>query len=422
MDKIHKLLLVILIASVLTLNLMAEGIDNTDNNMNFSGIMNLGYGYGKGNFLNKENETKEIFTSNLQLNADYENDDFYFQSTLFGYAYTMPNNEKAHLMNYHDEYEKQDVFFRSLYGSYKINQNLSVGVGYLAFSNSTPSKYSNDYIQDGEGIYMLNDNTLAAAFAVYKEGNSRTIVGIGTIDETFIDTGMYIDDALRKGGAYTIFAINTYNYEKFTFTSEFLYNSLTYEKKDLSDVYQFGFATAWDDSDNSGWSFYNVLGASIYDNHNEDAKEAIFKNVLGPKAKYGDYIMAKHPDNFAIENKKYYGAAMLWGFRKDFEIGRQEFFTTAEWFHTFGDWSSGNQGNIYLCQDNQVFNVRDDSYYVTLGYIINDQATVRLAYTYSEYDEKGKIGAPSSTVDTEDYIGPQINKIEIMRIMFSYKF
>jgi len=416
MGKINKLLLMILITSVLTLNLMA------DNNMNFSGIMNIGYGHAEKNFSNKENETKEIYTSNLQLNADYETNDFYFQSTLFGYVYTMPNNQKAHLINYHDGYEKQDVFFRSLYGSYKINQNLSVGAGYLAFSNSTPSKYNNDYIQDGEGIYMLNDNTLAAVFAVYKEGNSRTIVGIGTIDETFINTGMYIDDALRQGGAYTIFAINTYKYERFTFTSEFLYNSLTYEKKDLSDIYQVGFATAWDDSENSGWSLYNVLGASIYDNHNEDAKEEIFKNVLGPKAKYGDYIMAKYPNNFAIENKKYYGAAMLWGFRKDFDIDRQEFFVTAEWFHTFGDWTSGNQGNIYLCQDNQVFNIRDDSYYATLGYIINDQATVKFVYTYSEYNEKGKIGAPASTVDTEDYIGPQINKIEIIRFIFSYKF
>ena len=407
---------------ILYLSNLLYAQDEQHNNYNISGILNLGYGHLEGNILNEHNKQKELFSTNLQVNLDYKTDKLYFQSTLFGYAYKMPNGEKVKLMNYYEPYHEYDIFFRSLYVSYKINDNYSVGVGFLPFSNSTPSKYSNDYIQDGEGIYMLNDNTLLSLFSVYTTENSRTIIGIGTIDNTFVNVGNYIDDSLRQGGSLTIFAINKITSGKFTVTSEFLYNYLTYEKKDLSDVYQVGIATEWDDSENSGWSFYNVLGTSIYYNHNEDAKEEIFKNTLGPKAEYGDYIMAKHPDNFAIENKKYYGAAMLWGFRKDFDIGKYEFFTSAEWFHTFGDWTSGNQGNIYLCRDNQTFNVRDNSYYITLGQTFSDTATVRLAYTYLEYNERGKIGAPASTVDTKDYIGTQVNRIKIIKIMFSYKF
>ena len=391
--------------------------------LNFSGILNTGYGGSDAEIIGESEKYQHIVSTNIQLNVDYSYKKFNFQGTLFGYVYDMPGSDKAQIKNYYEPFKETDIFFRSLYMSYEATNELSIGIGILPFSNSTPTKYNNDYVQDGEGIYMLNDNNLASVFGLYKTNNSRTIFGLGTIDDILAPKGNYIDETLRQGGSYTAFLINTYKAtDKITITSELLYNRMTYEKIKIADVYLGGIATVYDDSEVSGWSFYNVIGASIYKNNNIAAKEEIFEHTLKDKAEYGDYIMAQYPNNFAIEKDTYYGGAMLWGGRKDFSIARNDFFVSAEWFHTFGDWSSGNQGNIYLCQDNQIFNVRDNSYYAVFGWIINSSSLVRLSYTYLEFDESGVIGAPAKTVPTEDYIGCPVKNVQIIRAIYSYKF
>jgi len=389
----------------------------------FSGILNTGYGRSNTKIVDVGTENQHIISTNMQLNMDYSYEKINFQGTLFGYAYDMPSDDKAQIKNYYEPFDQLDIFFRSLYVSYEATNSLSIGVGILPFSDSTPTKYNNDYVQDGEGIYALNDNNLASIFGLYKTNSSQTIFGLGTIDDLLVPKGNYIDETLRQGGSYTTFLINTYKAtDKITVTSELLYNRITYEKIKISDAYLGGIASIYDNSEVSGWSFYNVLGISIYKNNNVAAKEEIFKHTLKGKAEYGDYMMSKYPNNFAIEKGTYYGAAMLWGGRKDFSISKDDFFISAEWFHTFGDWSSGNQGNIYLCQDNQIFNIRNDSYYGVFGWIINANSLVRLSYTYLEFDESTVFGTLPKTVPTEDYIGYQAKEAHIIRAIYSYKF
>jgi len=386
-----------------------------------SGKSSTWYANYKKEMVQGEDKTSDFYTTNLQLNVDYKKDNFYFQSTLFGYIYDTESGKEMQSANYYKGFEKKDLFFRSLYMSYKVTPNFSVGAGVLPFSNSAPIKYNDDYIQDGEGINILNDAALTSAFLKYEIENSRTIVGIGTQDDILVPLGNYLLELVQED-SYTAFIINTYTKDKLEFVSEFLYTNMKYETIELSEIYLLGFSAAWDDSEESGYSVYGAIGGSIYDNHNTKAKGAIYSNTLGDKAAYGDYISAQSPDNFAIENKKYYGGSHLLGARKDFSIGREEFFINAEWFHTYGDWSSGNQGNIYLPKNNQMYNIRDDSYYLNAGYIINNDAQFRVSYTYLEFEEMGKIGAPAVTVPSEDFIGKGFYKAEIIRVIFTYKF
>lgn len=389
----------------------------------FSASGKLSFWYASYDKQIQTGETKEqnLYITNLQINTDYKKDNFYFQSTIFGYIYETQENKQMSNTNYYKPFDKSDIFFRSLYMSYNINQNLTIGAGVLPFSNSAPIKYTDDYIQDGEGINILNNNTLTSIFIKYEIGNSRTIVGIGTIDDILVNTGNYVDEVLEED-SYTVFIINTYNYNKFELISEALYTDMSYEGIAISEIYLLGFNFAWDDSEDSGLSLYGSVGLSLYDNHNTEAKNRIFTNALKENAPYGDYIMSKNPDSFAIENKKYYGGSHLFGARKDFSISTQEFFVNAEWFHTYGDWSSGNQGNIYFPKNNQMYSIRDDSYYINTGWVINDNTQLRLVYSYLEFKETGKIGGLMSTVPTKDYISEAFTKVEIIRVIFTYKF
>jgi len=237
-----------------------------------------------------------------------------------------------------------------------------------------------------------------------------------------VPTGTYITKNIKYSESYTAFLINDIKLNKFKITNEILYNYLKYKTKKLSDVIIMGTSIVYDDSQDSGWSLYTNLGLSIYMNDNKDSKETIYKAVLKDKAAYGDYIKAQNPDSFLFDNKTYYGGASLLGFRKDFDFMRNEFFINAEWFHVYNHWSSGNQGNLYTPKNNEALNVRDDSYYLNGGYVVNDSSLIRATYTIMDISERGKIGTPAVAIPVEDFLSPSIKKITMFRIIFTHRF
>jgi len=413
-----KLLVLIYLVSSLSLNLYA-------NNFVFSGKFQSNYSSMKRETPYKKppKDLKGMINTNLQLSTDYNGDNFNFQSSVYMYhTKIIGNAPRVTNQNYIKGFKNDDIIFRSLYLSYKTTENLSLGLGILPFSNSATTEFNADYTEDGEGIYMLNDSILTAVFGVYKTENSKTTFGIGTFDDLILPTGLYINEGLSDGGSFTYFAINELKYNKFKIMNEFLSLHLVYRKKSLADAFNIGTSVIYDDSENSGFSVYGVVGASVYANHNKDAKEAVYKDALGPKAPYGDFIKAKYPNNFAFDNKTYYGAATLLGIRKDFSLFREDFFINAEWFHTFNDWISGNQGNIYFPKNTQMANIRNDSYFLNLGYNINNFNTIRMSYSILEFNEEGKIGNPADTLPSEDYIGISIKKASIFRLVYDFKF
>jgi len=410
----------IIILALLSLSLIAG-------DFSYGGTLNTGGGKVQADVFNPKTQSYEkrsenIHLTNIQLNLDYENEDFYVQTSLYGYVYHTKSGDPLKFINYYEPVEKQDIFFRSLYISYKATDEISIGAGVLPLSNSTPTKYNNDYIQDGEGIYMLNDSVLTSVFATYKTENSRTILLLGTIDPLLVPTGNYIDETLRQGGSYSIVLVNKLQMDKFELTTQVSFNHMEFEQKNLSDAWVSGMALVYDDSEDSGWSVYGVAGFSVYNNDNADSKSAIYDKVFKEKAPAGDYIASLYPNSFNFEKKTYYGGASLLGARKDFSIGKQDFFVSGEWFHVYGDWISGNHGNIYMEQNNQTFNIRDNSYFLNLGYLITNNFMFRISTTYLEYEEQGKIGNLADTVPTEEFIGGGINSQVVTRVVFTYKF
>jgi len=413
-----KLIILVYSLSLLSLNLYS-------NNFTFSGKFQSSYAGTKRETLYKKplKDLEGTINTNLQLSTDYKGDNFNFQSSVYMYHTKIIGDiPRVNNQNYINGFKNDDIIFRSLYLSYNITENLSLGLGIIPFSHSGTTEFNSDYTQDGEGIYMLNDSVLTAIFGVYKTENSKTTFGIGTFDDLILPTGLYINEGLSDGGSFTYFIINDYRMGKFKIMNEFLSSHLVYRRKSLADAFNIGTSLTYDDSEESGLSLYGVAGVSIYANHNKGAKEAVYKDTLGPKAPYGDFIRAQYPNNFGFDNGTYYGAATLLGFRKDFSLFKEDLFINAEWFHTFNDWISGNQGNIYFPKNTQMSNVRNDSYFLNLGYNINNFNTVRVSYSILKFNEEGKIGNPSDTLPSEDYIGISIKKASIFRIVYDFKF
>ena len=357
---------------------------------------------------------------NLQINYDYRNDNFYFQATPYAYIYETKDGNKLKLDSFYKPHEKYEIFFRSFYASYRVYKgpvNITLGLGVLPFSNSSPTEFSRYYISDGEGINILNDSALTSVFALF-EGSSKTIVGIGTPEALIVPSGNFIDETLRDG-SYTVFLINTYKNEKYKLISELLYNDMKFERKDLATVELAGVSLSWDDSANSGWSFFSSLGVSCYNNHNLDAKDVILEEFNIPS-----YLPKVKPESFTFdEDKDYYGAAFLLGTRKDFEVMDEDLFVNAEWFHTWGVWSSGNQGTLYNgAKYTQAFFVRNNSIYFNIGWTINDNQQISIMHQWIEMKNSPSIGMPASRIPYDDYLGISHKDLFIHQINWSYRF
>ncbi len=418
----------ILSTLLLVIQLQATDIEEDNNNFRISGKVTTYFTDVDIHSTDHTTTNKDMYYLSTQLNLDYTLDNFYFQATPYFYIMDTSNHQKVSNITMNKPYEKSMLFFRSLYISYTVD-NWTIGVGILPFSNSVPMKFSDNSIQDGVGLNTLNDNDLTSLFGIYKTSNSETIFGIGSMEELIVPTGEYISDNLKEG-TKLYFIINTVEHDKWTFTNELFYVDMKYNNKDLSEIYLYGLGVSWDDTSESGLVVYNVAGASMYKNNSINAKDEIYTVLFSDNPygldgiTYGNMVAAKYPDSFAINDETYYGGSNLLGFRYEMDYFPLETFINMEWFHTFGDWSSGNQGNMYNGKINQSFNVRDNSYYINFGILTTKNSLLRFSYTYAEYEEFGKIGAPASTVQAEDFLGGKSvrNKVEGIHVIFTYKF
>ena len=411
----------ILLCSILFSDSMKE--DSLKDNFKSSGVIKTYYSNINIDKTDGSTQKIQMYYTSAQLNFDYTNDSFHFQATPYVYIYDTTDHKEIKNPVVSDLYSKSKFFFRSLYMSYSY-EDFSIGTGILPFSNSVPMKYSDNSIQDGVGLNTLNDNDLLAIFGTYKTSNSSTIFGVGElVDDRVVPTGDYIDESLKED-TLIYFLINTIDNDKWTFTNELMHIDMKYNKKDLSKVWLAGVGASWDDSMDSGVVFYDVLGGSIYDSHASNAKDEIYTEKFGSLAK-GNYLESVFPNSFAMKDKTYYGASNLLGLRYEIDALPLETFINIEWFRTFGDWTSGNQGNIYNGKINQMFNNRDNSYYVNYGILTSKNSLLRFTYSYIEFNESGKVGAPASTIKSEDFFGGNTvvrKKVEAIHVIFTYRF
>lgn len=387
--------------------------------MDVSGKFNARYGVHQQQEYENEGikyNTDALIITTLQFNIDYNDGLMSFQATPFFSLYGTNSGSDYKNNNLPVPYDKGEVFFKSLYASYG-EPYFKVGAGVLPLTDSEPSKFNDDYIQEGEGISMLNETPLTSVFVKSEYQNLKFIAGLGTLEELVIPVGTYIGEALLDNSE-VIFAIVTADFDKLNITAEYLHNDLKfYGNEDLGVLQNIGMSFSYDDSLHSGFSLYGTIGGSAYENKSIDAKDAILTKYSIP-----DVAVQYYPESFAFNNDTYYGAAGMLGFRQDFDCKNVETFINFEYFHTFGDWSSGNLGNFYTGKNNMMLSVRDDSYYANFGYIMNENTMLRLTWQYAEFDEEGKIGAPASTIKTQDYFGKKLGTTSEVNLNLNIKF
>jgi hypothetical protein len=364
----------------------------------------------------EENFDELLNYNSLQLSIDYFNDNFYFSVTPYAYLYFTESDKKAINVNFDKSFKFNDFFFRTLYMSYTIDK-ITFGAGILPLSNSFPMQYTSDYYQDGEGLSIINDLDPLAFFIKYRfSDTNKVFAGFGLLDTGFIPSGHYVNEH-NVNDSYGIFITHTMTKDKFKIVNDFKYTNVMYDEVQAGEFYNLGSGISWDDSEYSGWTFYNSFAFSLYKNNSIAVKDKIIAN----NPEYTSSAMASFPSSFVFDNKTYTGAANLFGFRKDLDIFNFESFINFEWFHTFNDWTSRNKGTPYNSNCNQISNIRNNSYFINYGIRINELTTLKINYTYLEFDEIENIGAPSST-SVKDSFGAQRSSGDIIKISFSYKF
>jgi len=410
-----KLLKILTIPILLSYPLFSNEDMQEENNWNYFGEFKTYMTSIHKNKINKDDYTDKMSYSSMQIHADYLNDNFYFSMTPYSYIYFTKSGDDLLTSNYTTPFQEQAFLFRSLYMSYTIN-SLSFGVGVLPFSNSFPMQYTSDYYQDGEGLSIISDLDPLAIFLKYKfNDNNKILIGAGILDTGFIPTGQYVNKH-NVDKSYGIWATQTLRYDKIKIINDIKYTNVFYDSIQAGEFYNAGTGISFDDSEYSGWSFYNVLAFSLYKNNSIAVKEQIIKN-------YGitQEDMELYPSSFVFDNKTYTGAANLLGFRKDLDLFDFESFVNFEWFHLFGDWTSANKGALYNSNCTQVSNIRDNSYFINYGIRVNELTTVKINYTFIEFSEIQNIGAPSATPVAQSY-GAQRSSADIIKLDFSYKF
>ena len=400
---------------------------NADDNFKFTGKIDSYYAEYKAEKNDGVQKNNSSLYNSLLLNLSYNYNNFYFQMSPMIYYFDSKDDLKAKTR--YEPFNNKDFFFKSFYISYTV-KNITLGAGVLPFSDVFPGKYSGEGYQNGVGLNPINDNDLTSVFLQYKSLNSTTIFAVSTLDDVLVPTGDYIEETLTEDTmVYSI--INDYKVnDEINMVTELMYIDMKYDGKDLSEIMLGGVGLSWDDSMNSGFVFYNVLSGSIYKNKSTSAESEIYNNLFSDNSygltpeQMGAYLNSTYPNSFAINDDYLYGASNLFGIKYEMDYFPIDTFINVEWFHTMGDWTSGNQGNPYTTKHNQVWNIRDNSYYIEFGIVPLKNTTIRASYTYMEYEEVGKIGAPADTIDPDEFLGgrPVVIKDQIIHLIFTYRF
>ncbi len=405
-------LTLILLCSIL---LGGDSLSNEKSNWDVSGEFKTRAFNIKKNILNRPNYDDDGIYSSLQSNIRYNKDNFSFMVTPYAHISKTKSNEPCKNMNFSKPFESNDFFFRALYISYKID-NTSYGIGIIPAGNGFPMQYSSDYYSDGEGLSILSDGNPLSLFVKHKiNDNNNIISSIGTQDSGVIPNGHYITEDMKED-TKNLMIIHNYDNDKFHMKNEILHLHAYYKGTHMVTNTLLGTGMSYDDSEYSGWTVYNSIGLSYTDSHSSNIKNQLLKDKGISQQAYNNNL-----ESFDFSDSTHTGASSLLGARKDFETFGNDSFLNFEWFHTFGDWVSGNRGAPYTGNCNYISNIRDNSYFVNYGYRLGKDMFMQVNYTYLEFDKMTVIGSPAS-ITTSEFMGPQRDSTEITKISFSYKF
>jgi len=408
---------IIILASVMYFYIFVSALTLKASNLSYlsytSGEFRSNYFKIKTSKVNKQSEEQEGIYNNIEFNFKGSIGNFNYGITPYLYIYETNDAQMIKNTNYTDAFPKQDIFFRNLYMSYNAN-NIIYGIGIIPMGNGFPIRFTKDYIKSGEGIVMLSDINPLSAFVKFKSDKSSYIGMISSLDTGELPAGMYLDKSFEKG-SYGFCIVHTYKNHKIEIKEEILYTDIKYKGSDYATEGNMGIGISYDDSIDTGLSLYGVLGGSYFKNKSSNVKDEMLQDFNVPDIPQTQFMM-----NFD-ENKNYYGAATLIGFRKDFDIGKHDSFINMEWFHTFGDWTSGNQGAPYTNNCNQIANIRDNSYFINFGFIPRKDILIGINYVYMEFNDVYKIGGIDD-IPVEDSLGQKIYKREIIRTYINCRF
>lgn len=414
----NKILLIILLS-------VSAYSDANLTNWSVSGELNTIYFGLKQDMTKGKNIDEKGVCASIQMDIKYKNDGFFFNATPFAHYFDLNSGRKLRNNNFDYAFKDHDIFFRSLYMSYTTG-DFTYGFGILPLSNAFPMEFTDDYYADGEGLSIINDINLLSAFVKYQINPDNDIMlAYHQVDTGFVNVGKYSNEHIKdKTKGFGI--IQNIKDGKYKMVNQLFFIDTYYDGEPYGEILNLGTGISWDDSEYSGWSLYGSFGVSTLFSNSANIKDVLLGRHdgqgQGPGQGQGGGIEDKFPYIFDFTTDNRYGAASLLGFRYDIdELFGMGSFVNAEWFHTFNDWVSGNHGEPYSSNCNQLYNIRDNSYFVQYGVILADGLQLSVSYTYLEFEEAIKHGSPASyPAELSPY--PVKTNTEIIKLQLTYKF
>jgi hypothetical protein len=311
--------------------------------------------------------------------------------------------------------KKSDIQINSLYSKISTDETkyggLSIYYGIIPFKGGRFSEIKNPNINGGNGLAIINNQVYSSLFLAYSSNNTSYIFGKSSFSETNHYNGL-LDKNDGSSGKYTII---THEYGKHFFEVDYYSMNIKMGDIDYAGLDIGGFGYIYDDSLNSGYTFYMNFGIS----HCSEDIISLLHSYNIPDT----YLPTLQKKGATVSNTNNTGYALLLGGNYEFD-NIYTYNTGIEVFITKGGWVSANHGVLFQ-SDHSWWNTRDGI--ETILYAgVNFTKNLRLQTKFTNIDSKSVPNNYSISTNSSQSTAYQGNlyytHIQTITIDLNYKF
>lgn len=316
--------------------------------------------------------------------------------------------------------DRSNIFIEKLYLQTKLAEiydyKLSFAYGIIPLTGGNFKQFSNQDEVQGNGLFTLIDLNLQGGFFILS--NEHNLFKIGQLywkkdnwqhDEKLID---------KNSGTNGTFIFYEHRHDKHTIELNFIDADVKYANYKMADAQLFGLGYSYNDSFDTGFVYYGILGYSIWKSHFEDVLNSGYFGAATNSIKYAN---SHYPDQYDFDNDINKGSSILLGtkYYTDF-LGIDSSFGV-EYFKTSKNFSSFSNGSLFY-NDYGFWRRRGtDMYTIYADFKPFNNFTISLKYSLANNGYTAKNGAIADTTSlpaASNFYKKENNFL----VKFSYEF
>jgi hypothetical protein len=352
-----------------------------------------------------ENDFSSRTSFNNRINLKLYN--VTFDSDIDLYSISNPNSNLHNIsVSYGDEMDKT-YQINSLNISLNINEYITLYHGVIPFRGGKFAEIKDPTVNGGNGLPILQNQTYMSDFISIHNDSTSFKVGSGEYLAKLHYHGV-LEENDKSNGVFSVLSHETgkHYFEINYYDMNILINSTDYAKVKLG-----GIGYIYDDSLNSGLTFYTNLGYV-------KAQEKV--SVLSPD--YAKEFLRKA--RYQVDDYSSSGYAGLVGLNYEFDRGDLTYNVGVEEFITRGEWVSANFGNRFLSDYSFVANKKafETSIYGGVNFTKNFRVSSKITHTESE-NVSGSLSLGKTVQPEEAPLGSIFHRyFTKIELLFNYVF